>query len=104
MNSPTHALRLTLGARASSLLRRRPVNIALRLLLAVPGGYAVASLMGAVLAQQLPMKSVDASMAAVLLAIVVQPLLAMWAIGAATLARAAWPLLLMAAVTGMCLT
>lgn len=103
MNAPSPAARLSLGAQALALLRRRPVNVTLRLLLAVPGGYAVASLVGAVLAQQLPMKSVDASMTAVLLAIVIQPLLAMWAIGAATLARAAWPLLLIAAAAALCL-
>jgi hypothetical protein len=81
----------------------RRVHIALRALLAVAGSYGVASLIAAVLAQRLPMRPVDASMTAVLVAIVLQPLLAMWAIGAAHLWRAAWPLLLAALLAALCL-
>lgn len=76
------------------------LNVAVRCLLAVPGAYLVGSLFGAVLARQLPMKPVDASMAAVLVTIVVVPLLSMWAVGAATAARATVSMAALALVLG----
>ena len=64
------------------------VGVAMRTLAAVIGGYALASLVGALLALMLPMERVDAVMTGTMAALVVFPCAVMWSFAARSAARA----------------
>ncbi|MDR3322726.1 MAG: hypothetical protein LBS89_00775 [Zoogloeaceae bacterium] len=74
----------------SPLDRRPGVNVGLRILLAVGGGYGLALLGAAALAAGLPLSSLpDAVTLAIMLAFIVYLLAVIWVFSTATLLRAA---------------
>lgn len=82
--------------------RRPGINVSLRILLAVCGGYGLALLCAATLATGLPLAfSHDAVALAVMLAFIVQLLAILWVFATATLLRAALGLALPAAFFGL---
>lgn len=75
-------------------------DMALRVVAAIPLGYAVASLWAMALARILPGARSDATIAATLIAFVVCAAAAMWAFSARSGWRAFWTLALIGAVAG----
>jgi hypothetical protein len=67
---------------------RTRIDVALRAVAAVGGGYLLAALTAAVLGLHLPMSRVDAVAAGTLFALVVYPCAVMWCFAARTAARA----------------
>lgn len=82
------------------VLWRRVGDNALRLIAALPVGYAVASLWSMALARILPGDPVQATVAAALIALVLCALAAMWAYAARSGWRALWTLVVAGAVAG----
>ncbi|WP_294327144.1 hypothetical protein [uncultured Sphingomonas sp.] len=82
------------------VLWRRVGDNALRLIAALPVGYAVASLWSMALARILPGDPVQATIAAALIALVLSALAAMWAYAARSGWRALWTLVVAGAVAG----
>ena len=82
------------------VLWRRVGDNALRLIAALPVGYAVASLWSMALARILPGDPVQATIAAALIALVLCALAAMWAYAARSGWRALWTLVVAGAVAG----
>ena len=82
------------------VLWRRIGDNALRLIAALPVGYAVASLWSMALARILPGDPAQATVAAALVALVLCALAAMWAYAARSGWRALWTLLVMGGVAG----
>ena len=79
--------------------RRRGDNL-LRILAAMPVGYAIASLWAVALARILPMAPSEASVAAALIALPLCALAAMYAYAARSGWRALWVLIVLGAVGG----
>jgi hypothetical protein len=75
-------------------LWRHRADTALRILVAMPGGYAMASLWAMALARILPGGPSEATFAATLVAFALCAFTAMWAFAARTGWRAAWTTLL----------
>lgn len=85
------------------LLWRRIGDNALRLIAALPVGYAVASLWSMALARLLPGDPAQATIAAALIALVLCALAAMWAYAARSGWRALWTLVVAGGVAaGIC--
>ncbi|MEH3039294.1 MAG: hypothetical protein PGN21_04405 [Sphingomonas paucimobilis] len=82
------------------VLWRRVGDNALRLIAALPVGYAVASLWSMALARILPGDTVQATIAAALIALVLCAMAAMWAYAARSGWRALWTLVLAGGVAG----
>jgi hypothetical protein len=82
-------------------VRRRHGDTALRVVAAVPGGYAVASLGAMAMARLLPWDRLQASVAAAILAFGLCALAAMWAFAARSGWRALWTVLVACAAAGM---
>ncbi len=82
------------------ILWRRLGDNALRLIAALPVGYAVASLWSMALARILPGERAQATVAAALIALVLCALAAMWAYAARSGWRAVWTLIVAGAVAG----
>ena len=74
--------------------------MALRVLAAVPLGYAVASLWAMALARLIPGERAEATMAATMAAFALCAGAAMWAFAARTGLRAVWTLVLLGGVAG----
>ncbi|MGN7161399.1 hypothetical protein [Sphingomonas sp. SAFR-052] len=87
-------------AQARHILWRRLADNALRLIAALPVGYAVASLWAMALARILPGDPVQTTMAAALIALLLCALAAMWAYAARSGWRALWTLVVAGAVAG----
>ncbi|QUN06225.1 hypothetical protein KDN34_01770 [Shewanella yunxiaonensis] len=79
------------------------LNISLRCLLAGPGGYAVASIIGMLIAKTFPMTSADATMSALMLGFIVQLLAVIYAFQARTIMRATLGLAVPSAIAGLML-
>lgn len=79
---------------------RRSGDMLLRVLAAVPIGYAVGSLWAMALARMLPGPPVEATTAAQLAAFVICAGAAMWAFAARSGWRAVWTLVVLGAVAG----
>ena len=79
---------------------RRRGDAALRLLTALPLGYACASLWAMALARLLPMPELAGTITATLIAFVLCPGAAMWAYAAPSGWRAFWTIAVAAAVAG----
>lgn len=79
---------------------RRRGDTALRILAAIPVGYAVASLWAMALARLLPGDRAQATVAATLVAFALCAGAAMWAFAARSGWRALWVLLLLGAAAG----
>ncbi|MBB3349942.1 hypothetical protein [Sphingomonas sp. BK069] len=75
-------------------------DLTLRVIAAVPLGYAVASLWAMALARLLPGTRSGATVAAALIALALCAVAAMWAFAARTGWRATWTLLALGAVAG----
>lgn len=73
---------------------RRRADTALRVIVAMPGGYGVASLWAMALARTLPGGPAEATVAATLVAFALCAFTAMWAFAARSGWRAAWTTLL----------
>lgn len=69
----------------------------LRLIAAVPLGYAVASLWAMALARHLPMEKSEATLTATLIAYVIAAVMMIYAYGARTAWRAIWVMVLLCA-------
>lgn len=87
------------GSNRAEAWRRRG-DMALRILAAVPLGYAVASLWAMALARLLPGDRAEATVAATLVAFAFCAAAAMWAFAARSGWRAVWTLGLAAALAG----
>ncbi|KQM41248.1 hypothetical protein [Sphingomonas sp. Leaf10] len=87
-------------APARHILWRRLADNALRLIAAMPVGYAVACLWAMALARILPGDPVQTTMAAALIALLLCALAAMWAYAARSGWRALWTLVVAGAVAG----
>lgn len=87
------------GAGGKPAWRRRG-DVALRVIAAIPLGYAVASLWAMALARLLPGDTAQATITATLLAFVICAVAAMWAFAARSGWRAVWTLGAAAAVAG----
>lgn len=87
-------------AQARHILWRRLADNALRLIAAMPVGYAVASLWAMALARILPGDPVQTTMAAALIALLLCALAAMWAYAARSGWRAIWTLVVAGGVAG----
>lgn len=87
-------------AQARHILWRRLADNALRLIAAMPVGYAVACLWAMALARILPGEPVQTTMAAALIALLLCALAAMWAYAARSGWRALWTLVVAGAVAG----
>ena len=87
-------------AQARHILWRRLADNALRLIAAMPVGYAVASLWAMALARILPGDPVQTTMAAALIALLLCALAAMWAYAARSGWRALWTLVVAGGVAG----
>lgn len=79
---------------------RPALNVALRSLMAILGGYGLAALAAATLAVGLPLPRVESVMAAIMLSFIVHALAVVWVFAAATLLRAAVGLVLPACAFG----
>ena len=79
---------------------RRRGDMVLRVLAAVPLGYAVGSLWAMALARLLPGPPAEASVAAALMSFAICAAAAMWAFAARSGWRAVWTLVLLGAVAG----
>lgn len=82
------------------VLWRRLGDNALRLIAAMPVGYAVASLWSMALARILPGDRAQATVAAALIALLLCALAAIWAYAARSGWRALWTLIVSGAVAG----
>jgi len=82
------------------VLWRRLGDNALRLIAAMPVGYAVASLWAMALARILPGDPVQTTMAAALIALLLCALAAMWAYAARSGWRALWTLVMAGGIAG----
>ncbi|KQM88693.1 hypothetical protein ASE67_02860 [Sphingomonas sp. Leaf23] len=91
---------MSASGRVRDVLWRRVGDNALRLIAALPVGYAVASLWSMALARILPGDPVQATVAAALIALVLCALAAMWAYAARSGWRALWTLVLAGTVAG----
>lgn len=91
---------MTATGQVRHVLWRRAGDNALRLIAALPVGYAVASLWSMALARILPGDRVQATIAAALIALVLCALAAMWAYAARSGWRALWTLLVAGGVAG----
>ncbi|MEN2746384.1 hypothetical protein [Sphingomonas sp. T9W2] len=87
-------------AQPRHILWRRLADNALRLIAAMPVGYAVACLWAMALARILPGDPVQTTMAAALIALLLCALAAMWAYAARSGWRALWTLVVAGAVAG----
>lgn len=87
-------------AQARHILWRRLADNALRLIAAMPVGYAVASLWAMALARLLPGDPVQTTMAAALIALLLCALATMWAYAARSGWRALWTLVVAGGVAG----
>ncbi len=87
-------------AQARHILWRRLADNVLRLIAAMPVGYAVASLWAMALARILPGDPVQTTMAAALIALLLCALAAMWAYAARSGWRALWTLVVAGGVAG----
>lgn len=85
---------------ARHILWRRVGDNALRLIAALPVGYAVASLWSMALARILPGDPVQTTVAAALIGLVICAAAAMWAYAARSGWRALWTLVVAGAVAG----
>lgn len=85
---------------AQHVLWRRLGDNALRLIAAMPVGYAVASLWAMALARILPGDSAQATVAAALIALLLCALAAMWAYAARSGWRALWTLVVAGGIAG----
>ncbi|SDA30104.1 hypothetical protein [Sphingomonas sp. NFR15] len=85
---------------ARSARWRRRGDTALRIVVAMPGGYAVASLWAMALARLLPGGPAEATVAATLVAFVLCAITAMWAFAARSGWRAFWTVVLAGLVAG----
>lgn len=91
------------AGRERHILWRRLGDNALRLIAALPVGYAVASLWSMALARILPGERAQATVAAALIALVLCALAAMWAYAARSGWRALWTLVVAGGVAaGIC--
>lgn len=79
---------------------RRRGDMVLRIIAAVPLGYAVGSLWAMALARLLPGERSEATVAATLVAFAICAVAAMWAFAARSGWRAFWTLALLGAVAG----
>lgn len=79
---------------------RQRIDTALRIVTAIPGGYAVASLWAMALARILPGGPVQAVFAATLIAFAICAVTAMWAFAARSGWRAFWTVLAAGLVAG----
>lgn len=79
---------------------RRRGDAGLRLLAAVPVGYAVSSLWAMALARLLPMNAAEATVTATLVAFVICAVAAMWAYAAPSGWRAFWTLVVAGSLAG----
>ena len=79
---------------------RQRGDATLRLLAAVPAGYAVASLWAMALARLLPMNAAEATVTATLVAFAICAGAAMWAYAAPSGRRAFWTMVLAGALAG----
>lgn len=80
-----------LGERSAAMRKLRPVlDAALRLLAAVPLGYAAASAWAVALSYALPMDAADATIIGTLTALALCAVAAMWAYAVASGWRAVW--------------
>ena len=91
---------MTSDRQANSILWRRRGDNALRVIAAMPVGYAVASLWAMALARLLPGGPAQATVTATLVAFVLCAGAAMWAYAARSGWRALWTLVLAGAVAG----
>lgn len=91
---------MTSAAQARSILWRRRGNNALRIVAAMPVGYAVASLWAMALARILPGGPAQATITATLVAFVLCAGAVMWAYAARSGWRALWTLVLAGALAG----
>lgn len=89
---------MTAKARARVLQWWHRTDIVLRILAAVPIGYAVASLWAMALARLLPMARSEATITATLVAFALCAFAAMWAFAARTGWKALWTLAVIGAV------
>ncbi len=87
------------GSKRADAWRRRG-DMTLRIVAAVPLGYAVASLCAMALARLLPGDRVEATVAATLVAFAVCAGAAMWSFAASSGWRATWTLVLAGVVAG----
>lgn len=89
---------MTALARARVLTWWHRGDIILRILAAIPLGYAVASLWAMALARVLPLERSEATVAATLIAFVICAVAAMWAFAAPSGWRAFWTLTLLGVI------
>lgn len=89
---------MTVSARSRSAWWRRRVDSGLRIIAAIPGGYAVASLWAMALARLLPGGAAEATIAATIIAFALCAMIAMWAFAAPSGWRALWTVLLAGAL------
>jgi hypothetical protein len=75
---------------------RYRASVALRTLIAILGGYALAALMSAALAMWLPIARVEAALTATMAGLIIYPCAIMWCFAARSAARALAGLLLAA--------
>ncbi len=88
------------GAMTRGEAWRRRGDMVLRVIAAVPLGYAVGSLWAMALARLLPGDRAEATVAATLIAFALCAFAAMWAFAARSGWRALWTLVLLGAVAG----
>ncbi len=91
---------MTSAGRATDVRWRRHGDNLLRLIAALPGGYAVASLWAMALARILPGDRVAATVTATLIAFVVCAVAVMWAYAARSGWRALWTLTIAGGIGG----
>ncbi len=91
---------MTSSGKAADARWRRHGDNALRLVAALPGGYAVASLWAMALARILPGGPASATVVATLIAFVVCAVAVMWAYAARSGWRAVWTLTIAGALAG----
>lgn len=86
--------RPTFPKRDAARAWRRRGDTALRVVAAIPGGYAVASLWAMALARVLPFGPAQATFAAMIVAFAICAITAMWAFAARSGWRALWTIVL----------
>lgn len=89
-----------MSAAARISVWRRRGDVALRVIAAIPLGYAVGSLWAMALARILPLARSEATVAATLVAFAICAAAAMWAFAARSGWRAVWTLALLGGVAG----
>lgn len=98
MSDPTASLS---PAATTPLRRRFSPPLILRIVLALPGGYGVASLAASALALSLPLPQLDAAVAGIMVAFVLHVLCVLWVFGCTRLRRATTGMLLAAAASAL---